>query len=82
MTYYVASHMVREQRELFLEWIAGEGLEAAEIADNGTFSVHNGRISGERFVTDAQGGKIIHDGVVVTMHFHQTQKNPLPEELV
>lgn len=82
MTYFWVGGMVREQREVLLEWVRAEGLAPEEIRDNGSFSVHNGRVSGEKFLLDAEGNVQVRHDAPVTVHFHQAQKNPLPEVLV
>lgn len=76
-------HWRDEKRLAFLEWAENEPNmpPVGEIADDGRFRVHNGRISGNRFILNAEGHKII-DGPRSTMrkyHFNVQQVNPLPE---
>lgn len=83
MTRITARHMTQEKREALLAWLQGEGLDAADIVDDGRFSVHNGWISGNRYIRHEDGKFIFHKGrtEVLMVPFKQKQKNPLPEVL-
>lgn len=82
MTYFSPQEMYADEREAFLEWIVAEGLNPAAIYDNGKFSVHNGRISGEVFLMNPTSNELMYlNDEPVTVHFHVPQKNPLPEVL-
>lgn len=86
MVYLDPDSMTREKRDALLEWIVEEGLSPASIANDGRFSVHNGRISGNRFVfaftgDDPERGLVWQKGAV-KQHFNVQQKNPLPKELI
>lgn len=81
MTYFRPRYMTREKSELLLEWIKAEGLDPDSIADNGKFSVHNGNISGHKFIQNENGEKAVFCGGAVKVPFRVAQKNPLPEEL-
>lgn len=72
-----------EQREALLEWVRAEGLDPAEIADDGTFWVHYGRVSGHKFLFDEEGKRLWNRKRTepVKVFFRQPQKNPLPEVL-
>lgn len=74
-------HMRDEKRSAILEWLEKEPFapDASEIADDGRFSVHNGRISGNRFVLDREGNKIILGDSLLKSHFNVEQVNPLPD---
>lgn len=67
--------MTDEDLETLVQWVRDEGLVPGDIADDGRFSVHNGRVSGNKFLR--------YRGVVLrfTQHFNVPQKNPLPEAL-
>jgi len=83
MTYITASYLTRDKHDLFLKWLEGEGIDPADVSDNGRFSVHNGRISGDKFIRTPEG-RIKYNPRTdkpVLVHFTQVQKNPLPEEL-
>jgi hypothetical protein len=72
-----------DQRKKFLTWIEDEGLSAAHIANDGRFSVHNGRVAGTRFLLseDEQSIVINRHNEPVKVPFNVPQKNPLPEGL-
>lgn len=75
-------HMRDEKRSALLEWLENEPNvpPAAEIADDGRFSVHNGRISGNRFVLTGDGNKIAANrNSLLKSHFNVKQVNPLPD---
>lgn len=77
-------YMTNERRELFLTWLKNEGLDPSDIINDGRFSVHNGWITGYKFLKSAEGRvKVRRDGrTLVLIHFRQPQKHPLPEELM
>ena len=81
MVYLDPNNMTREKREALLEWIQAESLDSGAIFNNGRFSVHKGRVSGERFVKPTEGDKkvLAHKHRAVTKHFNVPQINPLPE---
>lgn len=81
MTYYTTRDMTREHQQLLLDWLEAEGIDPMRVRDDGRFSVHNGRVSGNKFIFSAADLKMIRGGKVLSVHFHQDQKNPLPEEL-
>jgi hypothetical protein len=75
-----------EKRDALLEWLQSEDIDPNVVADDGRFSVHNGRISGRKFVLDDEGNRIIekydYKAQVVRflkVPFNVEQKNPLPE---
>lgn len=71
--------MTRDKREALLEWVQGEGLDASEIAPY-RFRVHNGRISGHKYLRDTETGNILIRGQApVRVPFNVAQKHPLPE---
>lgn len=74
--------MTDEKRNALLEWVRSEGLDPADIVADGSFSVHNGKVSGYRFVRGQDGEPVLNRrrNEFVTAHFSQPQKNPLPEE--
>jgi len=75
--------MTQEKREALLEFLKGEGLDPSEIVDDGRFSVHNGWVSGNRYIR-SEDGKFIYNARrvdVLKVPFKQKQKNPLPEVL-
>jgi len=83
MTRITAQHLTQEKREALLAWLQGEGLDPGEIVDDGRFSVHNGWISGNRYIRH-EDGKFIYNARrvdVLKVPFKQKQKNPLPEVL-
>ena len=75
MVYFDPSGMSDTNRNLLIEWIKAEGLDPNDIAADGQFSVHNGRVSGYEFLFPraSVGGK------PVKKPFNQAQQNPLPE---
>lgn len=81
MVYLDPAVMSAPNRDLFLEWLANEGLDASLIANNGTFSVHKGRIAGEKVVYGADSQAILcRDGVsFLTTHFNVAQQHELPQ---
>ena len=42
--------LTRDKREALLAWLQAQGLDPAEIADDGYFAVHNGRVRGHKFI--------------------------------
>jgi acyl-coenzyme A synthetase/AMP-(fatty) acid ligase len=83
MTRITAQHLTQEKREALLAWLQGEDLDAADIVDDGRFSVHNGWVSGNRYIR-SEDGKFIYNARrvdVLKVPFKQKQKNPLPEVL-
>lgn len=83
MTRITAQYLTQEKREALLAWLQGEGLDASEIVDDGRFSVHNGWISGSRYIKHEDGKFIANKrkADVLRVPFKQKQKNPLPEVL-
>lgn len=84
MTYFEGvAEWVPEKRQALLDWLAEEGLDPAIIVDDGRFSVQNGRISGRRFLFDADGEKIVRrrQRDFLKVPFNVRQQNPLPEGL-
>lgn len=75
---------VTPKRDALMEWMAEEGLDANRVCNDGRFSVHNGRISGNEFVLDDEGNKILNgrQKKVLIRPFNVAQKNPLPEGLL
>jgi hypothetical protein len=73
--------MTQEKRQAFLAWLAHEDVDPAEVTDDGSFSVHNGRISGKRMLQDPEGFLILWGGKPVKVPFTRKQRNPLPEVL-
>ena len=77
--------LTREIRELLVDWLMAEGLSPASIVDDGRFSIHNGRVSGNQFVfafaDDNPEHKLIWRKDAVATHFNVPQINPLPEIL-
>jgi len=69
-----------EKRQAFLDWLKDEDLDPNDIVDNGRFAVHNGRISGWKFINNAEG-RIVNRRTVsfLKVPFNVKQKNPLPE---
>lgn len=83
MTYFEdVAEWVPEKREALLKWLEEEGLDAMDIVDNGRFSVHNGRISGWRFINN-EHGRIVNrrSRSFLKVPFSVQQKHPLPEGL-
>lgn len=81
MTYFYAQELSPESREVFLEWLHGEGLNPAAIYDNRRFSVHNGKVSGEVFLISTLTNELLYrNNEPVTVPFSVPQVNPLPEE--
>lgn len=83
MTRITARYLTQEKREALLEFLKAEGLDPGEIVDDGRFSVHNGWISGNRYIRH-EDGKLIANMrrlEVLKVPFKQKQKNPLPEVL-
>jgi hypothetical protein len=83
MTYFEGvADWVPEKRQALLDWMENEGLDAADIVDDGRFSVHNGRISGWRFITN-EHGRIVNrrSRSFLKVPFNVAQKHPLPEGL-
>lgn len=74
-------YMMPSSRAALLEWVKAEGLDPAVIADDGTFSVHNGFISGHKYLTRVDGSKRMRKNGPVKQFFRVPQKNPLPPEL-
>ena len=77
--YIDAYNLSPENKELLRAWIEAEGLDANEIVDNGSFSVHKGWISGFKFFRDPEGKPIWHKGRVSLYPFRVRQQHPLPE---
>lgn len=76
------SALTREKMEAFMTWAQGEEhLNLSLISASDKLSVHNGRISGKMFVTDAQGVPIMFEDKPVKVPFIAPQQNPLPEIL-
>lgn len=75
--------MTDEALERLVQWVSDEGLVPGDIAADGRFSVHNGRVSGNKYLRDADGAIVfdLRRGSAVTEHFNVPQKNPLPEAL-
>lgn len=73
--------MTDEALETLIQWIYDEGLVPGEIAADGRFSVHNGRVSGNKYLRNADGAIVFGRWSPVTEHFNVPQKNPLPEAL-
>lgn len=84
MTRFDPLGMTHEKRELFLTWLKEEGLDPSDLINDGRFAVHNGWISGHKFIKTSEGRvKVRRDGrTPVLVHFRQKQKNELPEELI
>lgn len=83
VTRITAEHLTQEKCEALLSWLQGENLDPAEIVDDGRFSVHNGWVSGSRYIKH-EDGKLIANMrrlEVLKVPFKQRQKNPLPEVL-
>ncbi len=82
MTYITAGNLTHEKHQVFLEWLQAEGINPAEVVDNGRFSVYNGQVSGFKFLLTPEG-KVRINGwdKPVLVPFRQAQKNPLPEVL-
>lgn len=80
MTYYNPFDMTVKQREAFLDWVRSEGLDPSMI-DARRLAVHEGRISGFKFVKSAEGEKVCfgRDGVPVRVSFNVEQKNEIPD---
>lgn len=71
--------LTREKHQEFLDWLSEEGIDPAEVVDNGLFSVHNGQISGFKFILTPDGKvKMNRRGYPILVHFRQKQKHPLP----
>jgi hypothetical protein len=83
VTRITAQYLTQEKREALLAWLQGEGLDAADIVDDGRFSVHNGWVSGNRYIRHEDGKFIANMRrlEVLKVPFKQKQKNPLPEVL-
>lgn len=79
-------HKRDEIRSALLEWLENEpnAPDPGQIIDDGRFSVHNGRISGNLFLFDDTGHKILHRAKeqYARKHFNVTQVNPLPDILL
>lgn len=83
MTRITAQYLTQEKCEALLEFLQAEGLDPSEIVDDGRFSVHNGWISGNRYIKH-EDGKFIYNRWredALKVPFKQRQKNPLPEVL-
>jgi hypothetical protein len=83
MTRFTTRYMTQEKREALLAFLQGEGLDPSEIVDDGRFSVHNGWVSGSRYIKHEDGKFIanMRKVDVLRVPFKQKQKNPLPEVL-
>jgi hypothetical protein len=83
MTRISARFLTREKREALLAWLIEEGLDPSDIVDDGRFSVHNGWVSGNRYIRHEDGKFIANMRrlEVLKVPFKQKQKNPLPEVL-
>ena len=82
MTYFEGiSEWPEDKRETLVEWIRAEGLDPNVIRDDGQFSVHNGRVSGNQFVLDDDEKRVVdfRNARYLYTHFNVPQKNPLPE---
>lgn len=84
MTYIDPQLLSFDNHKALVEWLKNEGLEAERVCNDGRFAVHNGRISGNEFVFDDEGNKILNrrSKVVLRRPFNVAQKNPLPEGLL
>jgi hypothetical protein len=78
MTYYNPLTMTEDQRSQLLQWLESEGLNAREIVNDGSFSVHNGRVAGKRYLLDEDGVARRFGSGFVKVPFNEVQKNPLP----
>ncbi len=78
MTYIYAQELTQDKREVLIEWLKGEGIEPYDVLDDGKFSVHNGVIAGNKFLTRDGDKVILKNNKIATVHFRQAQKNPLP----
>lgn len=68
------------QQRVLVDWLREEGLDPQEISGE-RFVVHNGRISGMRFLFDADGNPIWRGNEIVRVPFNVPQTLPLPKEL-
>lgn len=73
--------MTPAKHDALVAWIEAEGLDPSVIAADGRFSVHNGWVSGNRYLFDDDGKVRIGAKTAVTVHFRKTQATPLPPEL-
>ena len=62
-------HMTRDKREALLAWLQAQGLDPAEIADDGYFVVHNGRVRGHKFIGESNS----------TVHFNVPYEGEGPD---
>jgi hypothetical protein len=74
MVYFDPASMSETNRNLLIEWIRAEGLDPDDILGDGSFSVHNGRVSGSLL----QRPVAIWKGKPLTTYFNYAQQNPLP----
>lgn len=63
-----------------VEWLTCEGLEPADI-DAASLTLHDGWVSGYRYLRTDDGGFVRHGNTPVTVHFRVRQRNPLPDTL-
>lgn len=80
MTYFCPQYMAEDVRQEFLDWVTNEGLDINQISAD-DFSVHNGWISGYRFLLTETGNKAGWKGKTTKVHFTQRQQHPLPKGL-
>ena len=69
--------MTRDKRDALLTWLQAQGLDPAEIADDGYFAVHNGRVRGRRMLLK-DGEPIWYNGEPVTAHFNMSYEGAGP----
>ena len=81
MTYLTLHRYDDNAREALIAWLESDGVNPAEVVDDGKFGIYNGTITGRKFVFGADGEKIIYKGKVVTVPFRHGIRNPLPEGL-
>lgn len=78
MTEYVPSEMTTANREKLLEWVRAHGEDPNTIQAS-RFRVHNGRMSGFKFVPGADGNRLIYRDHRVSVPFTRAVEHPLPE---
>lgn len=78
MTRYVPSDMTETNRTRFLDWIRAHDEDPNTImADH--FRVHNGRMSGRKFILSETGERLLWGDELATVPFTRLVAHPLPE---